>query len=235
MTVLSKPGCRGPSSGGGYAGHVTRLRTDVSRTSEAMKALLGLAAARNLWLTRTKYAKLLYLADLRSVECDGVTGSGVVWQWRCYGPFSDDLYSVEKQLAANGDIVIEETSNLFGNPEYRLRAASETASLDEANRFLVHLDAVLSEHGNLSATELKDLTYETEPMREAQADGERNVILDMGDSPPIPDASATLRRFQRMLDNHVDDEEPAPPGCSPEVLNPLRASRARANRILLDD
>ncbi|WP_419855290.1 hypothetical protein [Candidatus Poriferisodalis sp.] len=46
---------------------------------------------------------------------------------------------------------------------------------------------------------------------------------------------AALRRFQRMLDNHVDDEEPAPPGCSAEILIPLRASRARANRMLLDD
>ena len=81
----------------------------------------------------------------------------------------------------------------------------------------------------------KDLTYETEPMREAQADGERDVILDLRDTAPVPDASATLRRFQRMLDRHVDDEEPAPSGCSVEILNPLRASRARANRILLDD
>lgn len=49
------------------------------------------------------------------------------------------------------------------------------------------------------------------------------------------DAAAALRRFQRMLDNHVDDEEPAPPGCIAEILIPLRASRARANRMLLDD
>ena len=233
--VLGETGCRCPSSGAGYAGCVARLRTDVSRASEAMKALLELAASRNVWMTRTKSAKLLYLADLRSVESDGITGSGVVWQWRHYGPFSDDLYSVEHQLAASCDIVVEETSNFFDKPEFRLQATSTTTSLDEADRFLVHLDAVLSEHGNLSPTELKDLTYETAPMREAQADGERNVILDLGDSAPIPAASATLRRFQHMLDNHVDDEEPAPAGCSPEVLNPLRANRARANRILLDD
>lgn len=81
----------------------------------------------------------------------------------------------------------------------------------------------------------KDLTCQTEPMREARADGERDVILDLGDTAPVPDASATLRRFQRMLDLHIADEEPAPSGCSVEILNPLRASRARANRILLDD
>lgn len=233
--VLCETGCRCSSLGGGYAGCVARLRTDVSRASAAMKALLELAASRNVWMTRTKSAKLLYLADLRSVERDGVAGSGVVWQWFHYGPFSDDLYGVERQLAASGDIIVEETSNFFGSPEYHLRAISVTTSLDGADRFLAHLDAVLSEHGDLSPTELKNLTYETEPMREAQADGERNVILDLGDTAPIPDASATLRRFQRMLDNHVDDEEPAPPGCNPEILNPLRASRARANRILLDD
>lgn len=72
-------------------------------------------------------------------------------------------------------------------------------------------------------------------MQEAQQGGERNIILDLDETPFLPDASVTLNRFQRMLDNHIADDEPAPRGCSEEILNPLRAARGRANRLLLDD
>lgn len=201
-----------------------------------MKALLGLAAARNLWMSRTKVAKLLYLADLRSVEHDGEAGSGVVWQWRYYGPFSNSLQRVENDLVAKGDIELDETSNWHGSAEYHLFTSPvDRSSVESAGRFLEHLDAVLAEHGQRSATELVKLTYETEPMREAQANGLREAILDLGERRPIPDATATLARFQQMLDDHVADDDPAPSGCSEEVLEPLRAARTRANKILLGD
>ena len=201
-----------------------------------MKALLGLAAARSLRMSRTKVAKLLYLADLRSVQHEGVAGSGVVWQWRHYGPFSNSLQGVEKDLVANGDIKLDVTHNWHGSREYRLAAPSlDLSSVEGADRFLAHLDAVLAELGHRSATDLKDLTYQTEPMREAQAHGRKEAILDLGEHRPIPDASATLARFQHMLDNHVADDTPAPRGCSEEILEPLSAARAQANKILLGD
>ncbi len=201
-----------------------------------MKALLGLAASRGLRMTRMKAVKLLYLADLRSVEKDGVTGSGVLWQWRDFGPFSDDWYSIERAMADSGEITVAEVHNWFvGKSEFRLSApAVSLAVMGSADRFIEYLNVVLAEHGALSATELKDLTYRTAPMQEAQAEGERNVLLDMGDTPPVPVATATLQRFQQMLDDHADDDVPAPRGCSEEVLNPLRAARTQANRILLD-
>ncbi len=105
-----------------YTRLVARLRTDATRASEAMKALLGIAAARNLRMSRMKVAKLLYLADLRSVEHDGVAGSGVVWQWRHYGPFSNSLKRVENALVANGDIEMDVRRTWYGSKEYRLAA-----------------------------------------------------------------------------------------------------------------
>ena len=52
---------------------------------------------------------------------------------------------------------------------------------------------------------------------------------------PLDASTETLARFQRMLDDHVADDDPAPSGCSEEVLEPLRAARARANEILLGE
>ena len=215
---------------------VARLSTDVARASSAMKTLLGFAAAREQRMTRMKVAKLLYLADLRSIEHDGRAGSGLVWLWQKHGPFTEELYRVEDALKSAGEISVKRGLNLFGNPEYRLTApplAFEQA--ERADRFVEHLDAILAEYGHLSPTQLKNLTYETAPMQEAQDGGERNVILDLDETPTVPDASATLRRFQRLLDSHTDDDEPAPRGCSEKILDPLRAARGRANRLLLDD
>ena len=44
------------------------------------------------------------------------------------------------------------------------------------------------------------------------------------DARPIPDATETLAQFQRMLDDYVADDDPAPSGCSEEILEPLRAA-----------
>ena len=72
-------------------------------------------------------------------------------------------------------------------------------------------------------------------MREAQAEGQKEAILDLGERRPIPDVTATLAQFQQMLDNNVTDDTPPPRGCSEEILEPLRAARAQANEILLGD
>ena len=52
----------------------------------------------------------------------------------------------------------------------------------------------------------------------------------------LPDISRTesrLRQHLRELESCNDEEGPAPAGCSEELLIPLRAARAEANRILL--
>ncbi|WP_419921272.1 hypothetical protein [Candidatus Poriferisodalis sp.] len=52
----------------------------------------------------------------------------------------------------------------------------------------------------------------------------------------LPDISRITTRFRqnlRELESRNDEEGPAPAGCSEELLIPLRAARAEANRILL--
>ena len=52
----------------------------------------------------------------------------------------------------------------------------------------------------------------------------------------LPDLSRTktrLRQHLRELESRNEEEGPAPAGCSEELLIPLRAARAEANRILL--
>ena len=222
---------------GGYAGIVARLRTDATRAARAIRDLLGLAAARKLHMSRTKVAKLLYLADLRSINHDGTPGSGVAWQWLKHGPFSDRLLHVENDLVAAGHVTMNRTRNWYGKPEYRLSAPARSVELlDESDRYIAHLDAVLAEHGHLSATELKDLTYDTEPMLEARDGGERGGFLDLGESAPLPDMTGVVGKLQQQLtelESRDEEDGSAPAGCSEELLVPLQSARAEANRILL--
>lgn len=214
------------------------VHTDQDAAARAMCFLLGFAAARGLWMNRTKVAKLLYLADLRAVEHDGIAGSGVVWRWRPHGPFSNDLLVVENELVDQDVIDMDRTRNIFGKPEYHLTANPiDMNLLEQDDRFAEHLDAVLAEFGDLKATELAKLTYKTPPMIEAQANGEREALLDLDEDVRLPDTSAIIRDLQdnlRHLDQDQDDSDPEPQGCDESILEPLRTQRQRANRILLD-
>ena len=55
------------------------VETDTERASDALLALLVLAAKRGVHITRTKAVKLLYLADVRTVADTGFAASGVAW------------------------------------------------------------------------------------------------------------------------------------------------------------
>ena len=55
----------------------------------------------------------------------------------------------------------------------------------------------------------------------------------MNSLPDISRITTRLRQHLRELESRSDEEGPAPAGCSEELLVPLRAARAEANRILL--
>ena len=74
-------------------------------------------------------------------------------------------------------------------------------------------------------------------MREPPSSEASEEALETGGPPSVPDISAILARFQRMLDDHVDDEYETPVDNSrvEELLVPLRSARAEATRVLLGD
>jgi len=52
----------------------------------------------------------------------------------------------------------------------------------------------------------------------------------------LPDLSSTkarLRQHPKEIESRNDEDGPAPAGCSEDLLIPLQAARAEANRILL--
>lgn len=158
-------------------------------------------------LNRTKIAKLLYLADLSAVENGGVAFSGATWRWENYGPFDPAQYRVEDALVASG--LIERTQDPR-NPcgEVRLCLVEDIdAPLDPAS--LTVLGKIVAEHGDRSAAQLRDLTYETAPMVQAQTDGERGVLLDLNRARRRKQYAALKERYRaRAADRGPVESDP---------------------------
>ena len=168
-----------------------------------MRALLLLAAQRGLRMTRTKTAKLLYLADLRSVASDGLARTGVLWRWWRYGPYCRSLLTVEDQLVRDG--VVERESRRLSPQvtEAVLTASPSTAEVPrQAGDLVPFLDQVLTEHGDKSAQELTELAYDTPPMRAAQEHDEQGFVL-LFDDRPDPDRDFALGRYKRHADSEA--------------------------------
>jgi uncharacterized phage-associated protein len=183
---------------------------DREKVANAIIALLGRARELSLSITRMKLAKLLYLADLHSVERTGRAGSGVPWQWLDYGPYSRCLRSIEDALS--GSVLTHEvTNNYFGSPELRLSIAEpQKAAMESTNTFMEDIEWVLKEWGAQSPTTLKDYTYQTLPMIEIQESGERGDFLDLDATPDLPPVSRIVARLKMVLHsipNDVTDEE----------------------------
>src|SRR5687767_6630928 len=79
----------------------TRALPASPQTVAAYLAVLEAARIRGIQITRTKIAKLLYLADLRAIEDNRPPVSGVEWKWLEHGPYNNDLLFLENELVSH--------------------------------------------------------------------------------------------------------------------------------------
>ncbi|WP_131831110.1 type II toxin-antitoxin system antitoxin SocA domain-containing protein [Frankia sp. CcI49] len=181
-----------------------------------------------------KLAKMLYLADLRAVQAGEVPVSGVEWKWLHHGPFSNALLDLEDQLVADGVVSSEPRSYAFGR-EVRLRLVNDTGLHlpEDEERYLID---IVAEMGNLAASSLKQLSYQTPPMVEALKGGHRGVVLDLDIVRPVPRVRRTLARLREVLreqpEEFDDDDVEEEMARELEELAPLRGA---ANRLMIGD
>lgn len=197
-------------------------------------AILKAARERGFEINRTKLAKLLYLADLQAVEGDGVQFTGAAWRWDQFGPYDSALAHTERQLA-DTELVERIDDRLFddGPCELILVVDIDDPLPDEQMQIIRD---VVRRYGNKSAGTLRELSYKTPPMVEAQAGGERGVLLDLSRVRRRKAANAFLararaRRAQR--EPQARDE-----GVGEELLQELAAaceSIRRANEKVFGD
>ena len=204
-------------------------------TSAAVVQVLVAARVNGVVVNRTKLAKLLYLADLRAVEQDLPPGSGVEWRWRHYGPYSNNLRAIEDDLETAGVVQVIRTENYYGSHEVRLKLLLAAPQIEVDARFAVIVDEVMQSHGLLSATQLKDLTYQTPPMQAAQRVGKRELRLDLSGGEPYPDLDVPLARLRRIVRELPWEEDE--PGALEELVQEVDdwgQLRREANDGILD-
>jgi len=215
------------------ADFVQRFESAPPRTVAAVVTLLRAARRLGLTITRTKVAKLLYLADLQAVD-EGLTPpSGVEWMWLDHGPYSNTLMFLENDLVRSGAVLREEY--YFG---YSLRLVEDLAlefELSEEDRSFV--ESVVADLGRLTAGTLKDMSYQTPPMVDAQKRGVRGVVLDLSLARrPMPTLTKTSRRLCAALARLEDQEDD--PGVMDDLVAEVAAlapTRQRVNAKLLGD
>jgi uncharacterized phage-associated protein len=200
----------------------------------ALVALLAVARAQGVSVSRTKAAKLLYLADLEAVDRIEAAHSGVTWRWWHYGPFSASLIEAEDGLVQEAVIQRETRENYHGSPEYRLRLG-RPVPLAVDKDYLKVLEDTVQRYGRLAASTLRDITYQTPPMQEAQRVGHRGVILELTTGRTVPDVEPALRKFDRVLARlgRGEDEPGAEDELADEVVEWTDA-RLRANSTILE-
>ncbi len=158
----------------------------MARPDDAYLALLDLASATGTSLNETKVAKLLYLADLRAHRAaGGRAASGLRWFWHNHGPWDTALPRVRAALVAARRVTQERLDLSWEVFERTVRLARPLEPAERSDLFArlsgfdMHLLAVLNEFGHLSASSLRDYTYDTAPMRRVQTEGARGAFLDM--------------------------------------------------------
>ncbi|WP_432107368.1 type II toxin-antitoxin system antitoxin SocA domain-containing protein [Streptomyces sp. AA1529] len=218
-----------------YTGISGGMTMTMRGTSAAVVQLLSVARSSGVIVNRTKLAKLLFLADFEAVDSGCAPGSGVEWRWRHYGPYSNALREIESDLELAGIVKVIGTENFYGSLEVRLALAGETPQVEIDESFAEIVEQVVSEKGQLSATQLKDLTYQTPPMVAAQKLGQREVRLDLTGGSPLPDLEPGLQKLRAVaLAMDSLEDEPGAVDELAEEIDALSGLRREASSSMLD-
>lgn len=203
--------------------------TMVGAIMTALKAAEETGAS----ITRTKLAKLLYFADLEAIREGGDPVTGIRWRWREFGPYENALIHIEDNLVFGG--LIDRTQDTYHPNGWRLRWLRDQPSITQTSERMKHyITRAVTNMGKYSATELKNRSYRTAPMIQAQEANEREQELDLWLERPVPDITPALDRMRKVLRNlpaQTDDD-----GVMEELTrehNELAEARARANRLTL--
>lgn len=159
---------------------MSSTKTLDQKSESAYLSVLEKAAERGFLVNRTKIAKLLYLADLMSIENGHPPVTTIEWSWDNHGPYDESLSSSEKNLVEHKTVV----SQKYVSPKTKhdgvsLRLGDGATYETPTENDLLWIEKVVAGFGHLSSKQIELMTYKTVPMVKAQKGGVRGVRLDM--------------------------------------------------------
>ncbi len=134
-------------------------------------------------ITTFHLIKLLYLFDLACLQVKGETCTQLPYKWWDHGPYCDEFTIARKQLQSEGKISITKMQFLTRDEGFVHKDTSgEFVDLPEIeDRLLNH---VVRRFGRMSTKKLKNIVYNTPPMRKAIDEDAQYLDLDMSASNP---------------------------------------------------
>ena len=165
--------------------------------------------------------------------------SGATWTWQDYGPFDYAWYDAEDCLVWSEQVERQDTRTaqvIYGS--VRLALVEDVDDPLSAAHMKILRD-IVAEHGQKSANALQEISYATPPMQEAQAGGQRGVVLNLDRARQAKKFKAAVERFREMRAN----TEPQEASSDTEQLRQqlrdehedMRQLRLRANAKGLGD
>jgi uncharacterized phage-associated protein len=166
----------------------------------AVESLVERATLRDRSLNRTQIVKLLYFADLRSIEESERPITGAHWIWHNHGPFDAAIYQALDEMEA--DEVVGHDVNVGSLTEHTYVSLGQADDAELSAMF----DTILDEYGHRSGKSLIDLAYATPPMRVAQDEGARGVDLNLFEGTAVEHGA---ERYDALLAKPLVDNDAA--------------------------
>jgi uncharacterized phage-associated protein len=202
------------------------------RSESILLAVLDAAGRAGEFLTQTKLVKLLYVLDLRQHERGEAPLTTIEWKWLDHGPFHNAIYATQRKLIER-DVIRPEERQWATKTGIQLRLVDGNYPHPPEEVYEL-IESTVLEFKSYSATRIKNYTYQTAPMIEAQTKG-RGVVLNMDLARPLPDIRRRMSQFSALIKS-LPDEAHDNTAAQDELVSVIewsRNSRKRANGVIL--
>ena len=131
---------------------------------------------KNPNLNKTELVKLSYLTDYNFYKYYKKNMTGITYIYHDHGPFSRSVYDCIGELKE--EQILKQNENVSVNEQRKYYSFTIKNEYDIEKYFnkqeLEILDFVVSEYGNLGYKKLTEISYNTEPMKNAEKEDELN-------------------------------------------------------------
>jgi hypothetical protein len=206
------------------------------RIEDAITLVASTAAAQQVYLTRTKLAKLLYFLDLGAWEEFGVTITGIEWVWDQFGPYSMVIKDTYEAMVETGEMAVRQISNYYGNAEYRIESRAPQYYEEPSPAIRQLASTIIRVYGHNSPGRISELSYKTEPMCKVQKEGQRGDVLEFPVRVPSKrQVNAAIDRYANIARLHVGQDEGNVAAALREDLEALTQARKSATKRMLEE
>lgn len=138
----------------------------MSVNNDSLKAVIERVVSKlDNGVTRTELVKYLYLYDLQA-SSEGL-GTGVTYKNYYYGPYSDEIIDMLKELVEKG--VVKERYYVKPDKQYYIYSTGpEAQSQNLSRREKEVIDKIIDEHGTEDLDSLLDEIYNTEEYKDVE-------------------------------------------------------------------